>query len=254
MLRRLSTAGFWLLIVLVFLFPYSAPAHEWCDPFSFPATTLVLLALFTWRWRKGIPARLGIPRRTRQIIAAFATLAVLYVAIRWLVTAMIVGGQEIVLVPFDPVTRAGFLFQALNEEILLGFLPLMALWRRFGRPVAVAVALAAVFTLLHVALYRFGGEQTWIRWETTIALLAVGVLRNALILHAGHIGYAWALHAAWNLNMFSGQWRRGAEGPFLREPAVFDLFLGSPAVIGLAGAAALIALLPLALRRAARDA
>ena len=143
------------------------------------------------------------------------------------------------------------MFQALNEEVLLGFLPLMALRRRFGRPVAVAIALAALFALLHIALYRWGGHQKGIRWETGVALLAVGVLRNALILAAKHVGFAWALHVAWNLTMFAGHWRHGVGGPFLSEPEIFDSFVGHPAVAAIAGAAALGSLLLIIDRHAA---
>jgi hypothetical protein len=247
--HRVLAAGFWLLVAAVFLFPYSGPAHRWCDPFSFPAATIALLVLFRWRWRKGTLARVGIPRSGRDGIAVLALLAVMYLVSGWLVAKTVAAGGQLVLVPFDPATRTGFLFQALNEEVLLGFLPLMALERRFGRPAAAALGLAALFALLHVALYRLGSLQTWIRWETFAALLAVGVLRNALILLARHIGFAWALHAGWNLTMLAGNWRQGAEGPLLSEPAVFDRFLGHPVVAGIAGAAALGSLAFLVIRR-----
>ena len=60
-----------------------------------------------------------------------------------LVAVLVVGPDELVLVRFGLLTLAGFLFQALNEEVLLGYLPLSALRRRFGRPVIVAVGRAS---------------------------------------------------------------------------------------------------------------
>jgi hypothetical protein len=253
LVRRLGAAGFWLLVVLVFLFPYSLPAHRWLHPFDFPAATLTLLILFGWRWRPGVLARLGIPTSGRAAIAVGGTLVVLYLPCRWLVAAIAADGELVhaspQFMPSLPQTR--WLFQALNEEVLLGFLPLAALHRRFGRPVAMAVGLAAVFALLHVGLYRFGALQVWIRWETGVALLAVGVLRNAFILWAGHVGYAWALHATWNMAMFTGRWQPGAGGPRLSEPETFDAFLGNPMMLGITVAAALGALLLLTKKGAA---
>ncbi|MHC4966197.1 MAG: CPBP family glutamic-type intramembrane protease [Planctomycetota bacterium] len=248
--RRLGAAGFWLLVVAVFLFPYTGLAHRWLHPFDFPAATFTLLVLFGWRWRKSVLARLGIPAGGRAAIAAGGTLVALYLLFRWLVAALAAGGDLLPVSP-DPMPSVRWLFQALNEEVLLGFLPLAALHRRFGRPVAAAAGLAALFALLHVGLYRFGGEQVWIRWETGVALLAVGVLRNAVILAAGHVGYAWALHAAWNMAMFNGRWQAGAGGPSLSEPEIFDAFLGDPVMLGITAAAALGALLLLAKKGAA---
>ena len=65
-----------------------------------------------------------------------------------------------------------------------------------------------------------------------------------------HVGFAWALHVAWNLTMFAGDWRRGVGGPFLSEPEIFDSFVGHPTVVGIAGAAALGSLLLIIDRRA----
>ena len=57
--------------------------------------------------------------------------------------------------------------------------------------------------------------------------MAVGVVRNAAILTAGHVGFAWALHASWNFVMFTGRWRVQGEERALEEPQVLDAFLGT---------------------------
>ena len=77
---------------------------------------------------------------------------------------------------------------------------------------------------MHLGLYGLGAYRTWLAPTTVLALLLLGVLRNELILGARHVGYAWALHAAWNLTFLGGFWYR--DGERLPEPAVFDLFLG----------------------------
>jgi hypothetical protein len=240
--RRLVTAAFWLVVAAVFVFPYTASAHAWMYPLDFPAATVALLLLFAWRGPGSPFARLGVPRRAGAVIATAATLIVLYPVCRWLLIAPIAADAGLSLTPGGPPALPRWICQALNEEMLLGFLPLVALHRRFGRPAAVAVGLAALFALLHAGLYRFGGEQIWLHPRTVWSLLAVGVLRNALILRAGHVGYAWAVHTAWNLAMFAGPWRHGSDGPSLREPEIFDLFLGHPLVVSVVTAAALAAL------------
>jgi hypothetical protein len=239
---RLATAGFWVVVAAVFVFPYTATAHHLLYPFDFPLATVALLLLFAWRGPGRPLVRLGVPRRAAAVLATAVTLVVLYPVCRWLLVERIAAGAGLSVTPDEALAVPRWFCQALNEEMLLGFLPLVALHRRFGRPAAVAVGLAALFAVLHVGLYRAGDLQVWLRPQTVWALLAVGVLRNALILRAGHVGYAWAVHTAWNLAMFAGPWRQGPEGPSLSEPEIFDVFLGHQMVVGIVTLAALAAL------------
>ena len=114
------------------------------------------------------------------------------------------------------------------------------------------LGVAAAFAVLHLALYRYGFLGHTLRGLTLVSLFAIGVIRNASIFRARHIGYAWALHAAWNLVMFSGRWQEVATGRTLAEPEVFDALLAYPPLVGALGVAA--ALVVARLARAGRSA
>jgi hypothetical protein len=103
-----------------------------------------------------------------------------------------------------------------------------------------AVLLALVFALLHFALYRYGELGETLAPTTLAALTFVGITRHGLILIAGHMGLAWALHAAWNLSMFAGRWRHVSNGDRLSEPEVFDALFGAPLFFSLVTCAAVV--------------
>jgi hypothetical protein len=222
--KRLS----WLTaLAFVFLLPY-VQLEQW----GFPHSTAALLALLLLRHRRRWLDRAGIPTRPRAIAATRGLLVLLWVLFRHVLVPGLAERRGLALDPWPAAGVAAFGFQALNEEVVLGALPLFALVRRCSRPRLVAVALAIAFTALHWLLYRYGSLASPVQPATLAALLAVGVVRNAAILLAGHVGYAWALHAAWNLAMFAGTWRLEATGATLSEPEVLDALVGHPVVLG----------------------
>jgi len=247
--ERGEFGGWWVaavkgvLLVGAFLFPYSKFSHEQVAPFGFPLATGVIVLGLGW---KGA----GLPRGWRAWLGSVVIAAVLVVVVRAVMGATVLADGALELAAWPWVARASFVFQTLNEEIVLGYVPLMLLRRRCGR-VATVVVLAAVFSALHVALYGFGGHRIWLGGWTVMTLLVVGVLRNGLILWAGHVGWAWALHAAWNLLMFAGTWTIVAERRELPEPIVLEVFLGHPVVFGVAllGAGGVLWRLAVASRR-----
>lgn len=130
------------------------------------------------------------------------------------------------------------LFQSFNEEIVLGALLLKGLHRLLAKhhPVLIAVGVALVFASVHYLAYRFlflGLERVPLTWEAVVCLLGVGVIRNILILSTGHIGYAWALHFAWNFNFFGGSMRYETTGKLLNQAERFNHILGDPIVLAL---------------------
>lgn len=241
--------GWWTAFLGIFLLPY-AQVSWW----SFPLSTGALLVLALIRWRREALARLGLPTRAATVVACLGAFAVLAFLLR---QGMEVFSYPYVLLPWPLARVAVFPFQALNEEIVLGFLLLTALVRRGARPVLAALGVAVVFGLLHFALYRFGTFGRSLEGTTLATLVAVGALRNALILLPGHVGYAWALHAAWNVSMFGGVWiwsdSAGGGSP-LSEPEVLDLHLGSPGMVAVTVIAAGITLLALGRRDPSSDA
>ncbi|MHC4515905.1 MAG: CPBP family glutamic-type intramembrane protease [Planctomycetota bacterium] len=238
----LLTGLWWIAVVGTFLFPY-AQIWRW----GFPAATLLLCVLFGLRWRRLWPARVGIPPSRRAWSWTVGLMLVLGLLFH-LGVAQLAEARQIHLEPFSVWYRLNFLLQSFNEEMVLGWLPLMALRRWLKSSAAAALLLALVFAVLHVALYRFGTQQTWLNATTVWSLFAVGTLRNALILGTGHIGLAWALHAAWNWTMLAGHWRHDGAGTHLTEPRVFDFLLGNEVVVGASTVAGLVAVAVLVVR------
>jgi hypothetical protein len=164
-------------------------------------------------WRAG--SGLAIPGRDLALAAGL--FALLFVVDRQLIHAVLERrGAELVETGL-PFNRS--YLQTLNEELLAGAVPL--LWSRLRRWRGSAVLVALIFALAHDVV-SFGRLEPL----TVVSLAAVGVVRNVLIVRAGHVAFAWAFHLAWNLTFF-----RGAlvfEGASLDQPDRFNLVLGEP--------------------------
>ncbi|MBK8978330.1 MAG: hypothetical protein IPM29_20705 [Planctomycetes bacterium] len=245
-----------LLIGAVFLAPYSTWAHARIAPFAFPSATALLALLLGSRGPRTTVSRLGLAAGPRTWIAALAVALLVHAGAHATIgTVSRLRAADLQMVDLGTGGLASFVFQTLNEEVLLGFLPLAALARRWPRrPLAIATALAAAFAGLHVALYRFGGLQTPLAPVTVVTLFAVGALRNALILRCGHIALAWALHAGFNLALFRTAWQSRATGAWLNEAERFDVVLGAPWLAAATACAALAAFAELHRHARRRDA
>ncbi len=60
-----------------------------------------------------------------------------------------------------------------------------------------------------------------------VTLFFAGILRNNLIIYAGHIGYSWALHFSWIIIMFGKSLRYSEQWGEVSEPERFNIYLGS---------------------------
>ena len=235
-MRALPVLGhiaWWTLIVTVFLMPYMQ--LQW---WPFPLSTVLLLGMFWVMWRRRAWHALGLVMSRQHAVAVLFTWVGLWAAFQLLLVPH-VSAEAGAVATHHPWWVVGYFpFQALNEEMLLGALLLFPLVERWGRPLVWAIGLALVFAALHFAMYRFGVMQMSLAPTTLAALVCIGCVRHAAILLAGHIGYAWALHAAWNMVMFGSAWWLAEEGRRLREPAVFDAFLGGSTMLMLSAGAA----------------
>jgi len=213
-------------------------AHAW-GPWTALAGSILIVLLMRAAcprdWRDWLGLRLE-----RKAAACTGLLLALCLGGSWALIARIAGTSGLEFIPYAsrPHLSPYYLHtlgQTLNEELVLGALLLFAL-RRFLRlpPLGIAVGAGALFSLLHLAFY--GGFLPWIghanggmiSGSALLTLFAVGVARNALILGAGHIGYAWALHLGWNAVFLGGTFvRPDALTPF-SEPDRFNTFLGAP--------------------------
>jgi len=211
------------------------------------ACLILLLARFafgeTWRDRLGIAV--GVRGRLVFLATLAVTVPVAAVLLRHMAAR---SGLEASLTPVldRPGGIAFTTFQTLNEELVVGALLLLTLDRRHpGRRGVIGVAVAAVFALLHVALYAsphqrlLGATPVTLAPLTVLSLFLVGIARNNMILARGDIAMAWGLHLGFNVPFLVGSIFDPATGASPTEPARFDAVFGHvPMVAALAVLAA----------------
>ena len=124
-----------------------------------------------------------------------------------------------------------YIFETLNEEMLIGALLLMGLERRFvklNRNI-IAVLIALLFSLMHQALFKWSPIQPGIllTWTTIGSLFFVGLLRNVLILQTRKIAYSWAIHLSFNWIFYAGFILNPVTKVFPSEPEKFNIVFGN---------------------------
>jgi hypothetical protein len=120
------------------------------------------------------------------------------------------------------------IFYILNEEIMLGALPLFAMVLRKIKPIIASLTLAIAFALIHFVFYKWiFNDRGNLSILTLATLFLIGFVRNSIILHTGHIGYSWALHFGWMAVMFGSLHLDIQTNLWLKEPVRFNHYLGS---------------------------
>jgi hypothetical protein len=129
----------------------------------------------------------------------------------------------------------GFLFQALNEEILFRSLLIGLIIQYLRSAFLVSLGVAFLFSAAHFLLYRFSNPMHLALSVAALATLFFASLAmNNLYLAYRHIGFSWALHAGWNIVWLPAAIYDAATNERLHEPQIFDRVLGSPIVVALA--------------------
>ncbi len=121
------------------------------------------------------------------------------------------------------------IFYTLNEEIILGAIPLFILTKRTNiHPLLISSLLAIAFAAFHFIFYKWIFLESGLLYPNTLITLSlVGFIRNNLILTFGHIGYSWAIHFGWVASMFGSHHFFRETGVRLTEPERFNMYLGS---------------------------
>ena len=212
-----------------------------------PLGSLVIILLSFAAWPEANLERLGLRIPPRHALAGLVLLP-LTTAFAWLIISYATRIQGVILIPLWQKPHPLELIvhtigQTLNEEMILGALLLTSLVSRFQRAplLLVSAVVAALFAVLHYIFYAWR-PASMINYGvlSTITLLtiyAVGLLRNNLILAAGNIAFAWAVHLGWNLVFMDSSYVSTAQAR-LAEPAVFNAVLGNVLVLGVIAAAA----------------
>ena len=137
--------------------------------------------------------------------------------------------------------QTGFLFQALNEEIFFRALMIGFFIQYVRSAPVISFGLAFLFAAAHFLLYRFSNPMHLALSMASLAtLFFAGVAMNNLYLAFRHIGFSWALHAGWNVVWLPAAFYDAATNERLHEPQVFDRVLGSPTIVTMACAMAVL--------------
>ena len=127
------------------------------------------------------------------------------------------------------------IFYILNEEIILGGIPLYFLIHRWRIDSLLAsAALALFFAAGHFVFYQWIFLQRGtLGFTTLVTIFLIGFVRNSLIVINGHVGYSWALHFGWMVVLFGNRLYHVCTNVSLTEPERFNIFLGSPEMVSI---------------------
>lgn len=190
--------------------------------------TIAIVIISYLIWKNNFLSRIGLKLNPKKIIKTATILSILLVA-NYLIIKYLANKQNIQISLLNWRSYYHIFFYTLNEEIIVGALPLFALARKKSiGPVAAIIGLAVIFSLMHFVFYKWVFDDRGnIELTTLITLFFIGIVRNDLIIRTGHIGYSWALHFSWVAIMFGTfQFYSGSESG-LSERTRFNTYLGS---------------------------
>ena len=228
-------------VILLFLIPYTLGWSWGWWKFSGSSLTIVLL----WRWAKpgGFAADLGI--RLHRVDVCLGVLSLLAVGIiaSYLIPGVLRQHGYVAAPHSSRVWKyLAVPFQTLNEEMVLRALLLAALAHLVKVRLATSISVAALFTILHFVLYRFGPPHAALSIQSLTTLLLVGLAFNEFFLETGSIAIPYGIHLGWNLTRFGNGWVAQGSPYSLQEGVDFNLIEGNSRVIARAAVLALIGL------------
>lgn len=231
--RAIRTTLVVLMFVTHVLTAYSGGRAPWLS--SLGSVLICILAWAVWpaQWKERLG--LSIPWREALLAVALAPvwMGLLYAAIRTITRSQHITYLTVFAVEgFVNPSCLHLLGQTLGQEMLFGALLLCTVRQKFNKAslLLVATLAALCFSLLHEVFYRwivppaYGGQLTL---GALFTLLAIGMLRNTLILKSGHVAHAWSLHLSISLVGLAGTYV-SASGYELGEVAIFNSVLGAP--------------------------
>ena len=214
-----------LIILTHLLFSYNAFNGWW---YSILGTIIILLlARRGWPedWLKWIGLKIS-PK-----VALLSLLLLLLVAIGSYQIINSIAIDNMIAIKFvGLLIFIHIIGYTLNEEILIGAILLTYLKKRYPylKKYLISVLVAVAFSILHYVFYRWIFQDKGILTIASLfSLVALGVIRNNLILGTGHIGYSWAIHAGWVAAMFGLTHVNSINTLDVTESDRFNLYLGS---------------------------
>lgn len=214
-----------LIILVHLIFSYNFLPGWW---FSLTGTLIIIfLAQKAWGWE--YKNWIGLNIIPRIIVLSLILLGLITMGSYYLITSInhnfSIASSLLSLTAF-----IHFIGYTLNEEILIGAILLKFIQKKIQilKRYQISILVAFVFSILHYIFYRWVFLDSGILTPITLSsLLAVGIIRNNLILGTGHIGYSWALHAGWIFVMFGFIHTDILNDHILNESERFNLYLGA---------------------------
>lgn len=173
---------------------------------------------------KVVGLKLSIKTILKTILLAICTLVCSLLLIKY------IGSRNDISILFTSLGNYYHdVFYILNEEIILGGIPIFLLVSKLKiNPIKVSIGLALIFAIVHFAFYKWVFiDRGIIEFQTLFTLFLVGIVRNNLIIVNKHIGYSWALHFGWMVILFGFLPIWVETDTVVTEPERFNIFLGS---------------------------
>jgi len=218
-----------IIILAHLLLSYNVFNGWWYSLFG----TAIIIFLSRKIWKDNYYEWIGLDLNLRKVLLSFILLAFV-TTISYLVIYDLSQKNDVIIKFYSITILIHIIGYTLNEEILLGAIPLNYIRKKFQalRNYQISIIVALVFCILHYIFYR------WIFLDfgiltlfTLVSLFLVGVIRNNLFLSTGHIGYSWAFHAGWVFIMFGFDHFRSSTEILVNESDRFNIYLGSTQVL-----------------------
>ena len=244
MAKKISISILWgsLVVVSYLLFSY-----YYFDGWWYSSVGTILVLFFSYlNWGKKFRSIAGVAMRLMEGIqsVAFSILVVILT----IVLIKYIGREYVTGIGVSSVWNYYHdVFYILNEEIILGAIPLYLLIKRHRvKTLPASGMLALAFALFHFVFYKWIFLQTGtLELTTLVTLFMVAFIRNNLIISSGHIGYSWGLHFGWMAVMFGSNIMTTPDKGQLLEFEKFNYFLGSFEMLTISSIIAVISYLVL---------
>jgi hypothetical protein len=219
---------FGLLLYAHFYLSYNYNAGWWHSMLGF----FVISGLGFLIWPTSFLRVAGMRMPFTGLVLVIALTALL-TFVSWLISVNIANsaGVTIKVAAFESYVHC--FFYIASEELITGAVMLHLFRSRLRlSPLVASAMLALLLALAHLLLYKwYFKDKGFLETGTLLTLLFTVFVKNNLIVKAGHIGYAWALHFGWMAVMYGSLHVYNENGRVLNDLEKFNLYLGSPWVV-----------------------
>jgi membrane protease YdiL (CAAX protease family) len=220
-----------VLTVVVVALLFAAPYFMWVgDPrarYVIADAAILFVLSLTWRWDVIERAGLAVPRR------AWVPVLLVLIVGAWTADGVVGRIEQQFGVEVSGHRPLFSLSQVFHQELVLRGLLLGALATRVRSQLRLAVVVAAAFAALHPLLFFLQGGLV-LPITVIASLFWFGLATNWIFLRTGHIAFAFAMHAAWNVRRFGARYGDLDGDNFMTEAESFAVIEGAWLAVGAA--------------------